>query len=291
MPSQQPDTIAIQPRFSITRGERAGRVDAVSVGPCRGGDVPAHVPFGAPARGAVSRPVAGLARVFGLERLMRRVAGTPAVRAFFCRAFASGLCSPSCFQISNHRSTTMKLHRNRALLAALALGLVSGAVNAQIDLTPETGTAFAPFTYAKESLQKANSFKGKGDNSSTTYYRVTGAGDDLDLTFDAGTRIGAADTGLLEITLTGMAFEMMPTVNDFEVATGGMAGESTVLMRYTGSGVLAAAAAVTIDLNGSDADVVGITDGHSGGVKVELINATLESVLGSGQGPDDGHAA
>ena len=177
----------------------------------------------------------------------------------------------------------MKLHRNRALLAALALGLVSGPVNAQINLTPETGTPFAPFVYAKESLQKANSFKGKGDDASTTYYRVTGAGSDLNLTFVAGTRIGSADTGLLEITLTGMAFEATPTVANFERTTGGMMGESTVLMRYTGSGVLAADAPVIIDLNGSDDDVVGITDGHTGGVKVEVINATLESVLGSGK--------
>jgi hypothetical protein len=177
----------------------------------------------------------------------------------------------------------MKLHRNRALLAALALGLVSGAVNAQINLTPETGTAFAPFTYATESLQKGQSFKGKGDNSSTTYYRVTGKGGELNLTFEAGTRIGTADTGLLEITLTGMAFEAPPTSVGFEVATGGAAGETTVLMRYTATEVLAADGNVVIDLNGSGDEVVGITDGHTGGVKVELINATLESVLGSGK--------
>ena len=172
----------------------------------------------------------------------------------------------------------MKSPMNRALLAALAFGLASGPVSAAINLSPASGTAFAPYKYAKETLSSATSNTATHDG--VTYYTLTSQSDEMDITFNGGPLITAAtDTGLLYITLTGMAFSETISVGGFTVASGGGAGDTTALLRATSD--LAANATVTIDIGSSNQMLM--TSDHKGGITVELVNATLEGILGSGK--------
>ena len=117
---------------------------------------------------------------------------------------------------------------------------------------------------------------------------MTGA---LDLRFDAGLSATASDIVLLYVALTGMAFhdEVSAYLGgqvDFSLIQGGVKGDTTAVFRYTDAGFADNADAnddsdrITIDVGAGDK--LGVTADQVGGVKVELVNATLEGVLGAG---------
>ena len=193
----------------------------------------------------------------------------------------------------------MQHARFLSLLPALALVLANGAANAVELSSDAAGFTFSPYRYAKETLPKAGSFAGTGDDASTTYYVVTedpGVGRALDLQFDAGLSASASDTVLLHVTLTGMAFHDTvsayhtdsadPSVN-FSLVSGGQKGDTTAILRYTGNGITDNPDAndsedrVTIDIGSGDK--LGISAGQVGGVEVALVNVTLEEILGTGK--------
>ena len=116
-----------------------------------------------------------------------------------------------------------------------------------------------------------------------------------DLRFDAGVSATASDTVLLYVTLTGMAFPVEVDAylgntnvdnSGFDLIQGGGKGDTTAFPRYTGDAFSDNTDAnddsdrITIDV-GVD-NKLGVTEAQVGGVKVELVNATLEGILGAG---------
>ena len=174
----------------------------------------------------------------------------------------------------------MKSPMNRALLAALAFGLASGPVSAQINLSPDTGTAFASYKYAKETVPSTGSTTKNGN----TYYPVISeGGEGLNLSFKS-TQINSSDTGLIQVTMTGMAFMATATITNWSLASGGKKGDSTALFRYSGTENISLDASITLDVGDSGSNaVLGVTSAHKGSVTVEVINVTLENTLGSGK--------
>ena len=155
-----------------------------------------------------------------------------------------------------------------------------GRSSAQINLSPASNATFTPHRYAIETLSSADADSATHDG--VKYYKVThGTGDGMDFQFNGGPLISTSDTGLLYITLTGMAFAQDAAVDGFTVADGGKAGDTTALFRFTGGSNLAANA--TVQINVGDANQMLVTSDHKGGITVELINVTIENILGTGK--------
>ena len=184
-----------------------------------------------------------------------------------------------------------------ALIPAVALALASGAAGA-LELSSDTsGFSFTPYHYAKATLKKADSFTGTGDDAATTFYVVaenTASSGALDLQFDAGRNMSATDTVLLYVTLTGMAFHDEvdaytgdTNADDFSLVSGGRKGDTSAVLRYTGSGITDNDDAtdhsdrVTIDIG--TGNQLGIGADQVGGIEVALVNTTLEEILGTGK--------
>ena len=116
-----------------------------------------------------------------------------------------------------------------------------------------------------------------------------------DLRFDAGVSATASDTVLLCVTLTGVAFHdevdayrgnTNASNSAFSLIQGSGKGDTTAFPRYTGDAFSDNTDAgehtdrITIDVR--PGNKLGVTEAQAGGVKVELVNATLEGVLGAG---------
>ena len=183
--------------------------------------------------------------------------------------------------------------------SALILALASGAAHA-VELSSDAADfTFSSYRYAEATLKKAGSFPGTGDDASTTYYPLTENTDSagaLDLQFDAGLSASDTDTVLLHVTLTGMAFHDAVSAHHtdspdpsvaFSLISGGRKGDTTAILRYTGTGLTDNNDAndntdqVTIDIGSGNK--LGIDAGHVGGVEVKLVNVTLEEILGAGK--------
>ena len=184
-----------------------------------------------------------------------------------------------------------------ALIPALVLALASGAASALEFSSDTSGFSFSPYHYAKATLKKASSFTGTGDDAATTFYVVaenTASSGALDLQFDAGRNMSGSDTVLLYVTLAGMAFHDEvdaytgdTNADDFSLISGGRKGDTSAVLRYTGSGITDNDDAtdhsdrVTIDIG--TGNKLGIGAEQVGGIEVALVNTTLEEILGTGK--------
>ena len=160
----------------------------------------------------------------------------------------------------------------RALLGALALALTSAPVHAALDFTAPT---FEPYRYAKESVARAGSFPGSGADAARTFYPLesrTGGG--FDLRFEAGIAIPATHTGTLRVTLTDMAFaDTVSADHGLVLVSGGNRGDTSATLSTTAA--LAETTPITLDIGSSD--TLGVSSAHSAGIRIEVVNATLEA--------------
>ena len=106
--------------------------------------------------------------------------------------------------------------------------------------------AMGSFTYAAETLLSTATTTAKGD--STTYYDIGGTGD-LILSVPAEVGANAGDVYVVTVALDGMVFRSAPTLAEigggtFNVVSGGMAGDKSVVFRLVGDGTIDAATGV-----------------------------------------------
>ena len=187
----------------------------------------------------------------------------------------------------------MKVPMNRALLAALAFGLASGPVSAQIDLTKITpdNTTDDVYTYAQDTVDSTSTITGT-DDAKTKYYTLTGDdGNSFNFRFDLGVASNANDTALIEVELTDMVFGNDAVLsngtnggNTWGRVSGGTAGDTTALFRATG-GAGTATDDMTLGVTDtSGSDVMGVTATHKGGIAITVINQNLKQLgLASGE--------
>ena len=164
----------------------------------------------------------------------------------------------------------MKSPLNRALLAALTLGLASGSVQA-LDFT---ATTFEPHDYSNQTLISTNTVKGG-------YYKVTDATDLGSIKFKTGLLLGSTDTAYITVTLTNMAFAGGVTIASGNVVEALTVAEGDTTALFRNSGQVTATADIEINLAGS---AIGVKPGLSGGIKIEVVNKTVEDILGAGKG-------
>ena len=168
----------------------------------------------------------------------------------------------------------MKSPMNRTLLAALAFGLVSGSAQA-LDYT-EGGTGSKTHMYAPETVLATAASAITGG-----YYTVTDSTDLTSIRFDQGVTIEADDVGLIMVELNNLAFTGPPTIADWRTAKAVKAGDTEASFRYAGTGDLADTTAdVTLTLATAS---IGVKPGMDGGIKITVINKTLEDALGAGK--------
>ena len=129
----------------------------------------------------------------------------------------------------------------------IPMGLVSalGASTAMaVDLDATTAAAAGTAVIATDSLLTTNSTAGSGANLGSTYYRVTNAGNNLDITGDIGVGFAIGDQLWVRYDITGGAWDGAVTAGMATVvaaamdaiAQGGQDGASSVIFSHTVAG-------------------------------------------------------